>query len=163
MSVRITSATALRLLRQLRRDPRTIAMLLVVPPLLVTILKYAFEHQPRSLQLVGGPLVGLFPFITMFLVTSITMLRERTTGTLERLMTMPLAKLDLLLGYGIAFAAVATLQALIRRASTSSSPTSSRFGSLDAYRDSESSSTPDVDPARPTAHQSSSSAHQMGT
>lgn len=116
MSVRITSATALRVLRQLRRDPRTIAMLLVVPPLLLTILKYAFEHQPRSFQRVGGPLVGLFPFITMFLVTSITMLRERTTGTLERLMTMPLAKLDLLLGYGIAFAAVATIQALITAA-----------------------------------------------
>jgi ABC-2 type transport system permease protein len=116
MSARITSATALRVLSQLRRDPRTIAMLLVVPPLLLVLLKYAFEHQPRSFQLIGGPLVGLFPFITMFLVTSITMLRERTTGTLERLMTMPLAKLDLLLGYGIAFALVATMQALITAA-----------------------------------------------
>jgi ABC-2 type transport system permease protein len=47
----------------------------------------------------------------MFLVTSIAMLRERTTGTLERLMSMPLAKLDLLLGYGLAFAAVASVQA----------------------------------------------------
>lgn len=91
-------------------------MLLAVPPLLLTLLRYAFEHQPRSFQLIGGPLVGLFPFITMFLVTSITMLRERTSGTLERLMTMPLAKLDLLLGYGIAFAAVATIQALITAA-----------------------------------------------
>ncbi len=44
----------------------------------------------------------------MFVVTSITMLRERTTGTLERLMSLPLAKLDLLFGYGIAFAAVGT-------------------------------------------------------
>ena len=58
-------------------------------------------------------MVGMFPFITMFLVTSITMLRERTTGTLERLMTMPLAKLDLLAGYGIAFALVAAVQATI--------------------------------------------------
>ena len=55
----------------------------------------------------------MFPFLTMFLVTSITMLRERTTGTLERLMTMPLAKLDLLCGYGLAFAAVAGVQATI--------------------------------------------------
>jgi ABC-2 type transport system permease protein len=113
VSARITSATALRVLTQLRRDPRTIALLLAVPPLLLTLLKYAFDHQPHAFQTIGGPLVGLFPFITMFLVTSITMLRERTTGTLERLMTMPLAKLDLLLGYGIAFAAVATIQALI--------------------------------------------------
>jgi ABC-2 type transport system permease protein len=113
VSPRITFATALRVLTQLRRDPRTIALLLAVPPVLLTLLKYAFEHQPRAFQMIGGPLIGLFPFITMFLVTSITMLRERTTGTLERLMTMPLAKLDILLGYGIAFAAVATIQALI--------------------------------------------------
>jgi ABC-2 type transport system permease protein len=103
-------------LRQLRHDPRTIALLLVVPPALLTLLKYAFDQNPSAFQRIGGPLVGLFPFITMFLVTSITMLRERTTGTLERLMTMPLAKLDLLLGYGLAFAVVATAQAMLTSA-----------------------------------------------
>ena len=61
-------------------------------------------------------MVGIFPFSSMFLVTSIAMLRERTTGTLERLMTMPLAKLDILLGYGLAFALVATAQAAITSA-----------------------------------------------
>jgi ABC-2 type transport system permease protein len=113
VSPRITAATALRVLTQLRHDPRTIALLLVVPPALLTLLKYAFEQNPAAFQSVGGPLVGLFPFITMFLVTSITMLRERTSGTLERLMSMPPAKLDLLLGYGIAFALVGTVQAAI--------------------------------------------------
>jgi ABC-2 type transport system permease protein len=109
----IAGATAHRVLAQLRRDPRTIALLLVVPPALLALLKYAFEGNPEAFDRVGGPLVGLFPFITMFLVTSITMLRERTTGTLERLMTMPLAKLDILLGYAMAFALVATVQAVI--------------------------------------------------
>ena len=113
MSPRITRVTALRVLTQLRRDPRTIVLLLALPPLLLTLLKYTFDNTPHAFERIGGPLVGLFPFMTMFLVTSITMLRERTTGTLERLMTMPLAKLDLLLGYGIAFAAVAVIQALI--------------------------------------------------
>ena len=113
MNGAIAGATARRVLAQLRRDPRTIALLLVVPPALLTLLKYAFEGSPESFDRVGGPLVGLFPFITMFLVTSITMLRERTTGTLERLMTMPLAKLDILLGYAMAFALVATVQAVI--------------------------------------------------
>jgi ABC-2 type transport system permease protein len=106
-------ATALRVLTQLRHDPRTIALLLVVPPALLTLLKFAFDEDPAAFQQLGGPLVGLFPFITMFLVTSITMLRERMTGTLERLMSMPLAKLDLLLGYGIAFAVVGTAQAVV--------------------------------------------------
>jgi ABC-2 type transport system permease protein len=75
------------------------------------LLKYAFEDNPRVFERIGGPLLGLFPFIAMFVVTSITMLRERTTGTLERLMTTPLAKLDLLVGYAVAFALFAALQA----------------------------------------------------
>ena len=116
MSARATWATALRVLTQLRRDPRTIVLLLGVPPFLLSLLKGAFHQDPETFQHIGGPLVGLFPFSTMFVVTSITMLRERTTGTLERLMTMPLAKLDLLFGYGIAFAVVAVVQAAVTSA-----------------------------------------------
>src|SRR5215218_4656971 len=111
MSIRVTLATAARVLRQIRRDRRTLALLLVVPPLLLTLFKYVFEGQPETFDRVGAPMVGIFPFITMFLVTSIAMLRERTTGTLQRLMSLPLAKLDLLLGYGLAFALVAAVQA----------------------------------------------------
>jgi ABC-2 type transport system permease protein len=108
-----TLATAGRVLRQLRRDPRTVALLLVVPCLLEILLKYVLDGQPGTFDRIGGPLLGLFPFITMFLVTSITMLRERTTGTLERLMAMPIAKMDLLLGYGLAFGVMAALQAAL--------------------------------------------------
>jgi ABC-2 type transport system permease protein len=111
MNPRVAGATTLRVLAQLRRDPRTVAMLLVVPCLLVALLKYLFIDRPEIFDRIGGPLLGLFPFIVMFLVASITMLRERTTGTLERLMTLPLAKLDLLVGYGVAFALLAALQA----------------------------------------------------
>ncbi len=113
MSLRATGATALRVFEQLRRDPRTIALLLLVPVALVALLKYMFVDSPSVFDRIGVPLLGLFPFITMFLVTSITMLRERTTGTLERLMAMPLARLDLLLGYGLAFATVAAVQAIL--------------------------------------------------
>ena len=113
MSRRATVATAWRVLAQLRRDPRTVGLLLVVPCLLVTLLKYLFVDRPLVFDRIGGPLLGLFPFTAMFLVASITMLRERTTGTLERLMTLPLAKLDLLAGYGAAFAVVAAVQATV--------------------------------------------------
>jgi ABC-2 type transport system permease protein len=116
MSARVTLATALRVLRQVRRDRRTVALMLFVPSLLMTLFKYVFNGQEATFNRVGGPLVGLFPFIVMFLITSITMLRERTTGTLERLMTLPLSKLDLLAGYGIAFAVAAALQATITSA-----------------------------------------------
>lgn len=116
MTAAATAATALRVLTQLRRDPRTVALLLLVPALLVTLLRFVFDGQQETFDRLGGPLIGLFPFITMFLVTSITMLRERTGGTLERLMSMPVGKLDLLTGYGIAFAAVAAAQAGITAA-----------------------------------------------
>ncbi len=116
MSVRVTLATARRVLAQLRRDPRTVALLLAVPPLLLLLLRYVFEGDEARFDRVAGTLIGLFPFVTMFVVTSITMLRERTTGTLERLMTLPLAKADLLVGYGLAFALVAAVQALVAAA-----------------------------------------------
>ncbi len=113
MSPRITLATAVRVAAQLRRDPRTIALLLVVPAVLMALLRYVLDGQPETYNRIAAPLLGMFPFIVMFLVTSITMLRERTSGTLERLMTMPLAKLDLLLGYGLAFGLVGAVQATI--------------------------------------------------
>ena len=113
MSARVTGATALRVLQQLRHDPRTVALVLFVPPALITLFHYVLSGQPETFDRIGGPMVGIFPFTSMFVVTSIAMLRERTTGTLERLMTLPLAKLDLLVGYGIAFALVAVLQACI--------------------------------------------------
>lgn len=113
MSARVTLATAQRVLHQLRRDPRTLALVFFVPPLLITLFRYVFDSRPMTFDHVGGPMVGIFPFSLMFVITSIAMLRERTSGTLERLMSLPLAKLDLLLGYGIAFAAVAAVQASI--------------------------------------------------
>ena len=103
-------ATAARVLRQLRRDHRTMALLLLVPLLLLTLLRYVFDANPLLFDRVGGSLLALFPFTTMFLVTSIAMLRERTTGTLERLLTLPMAKADLLFGYALAFGAIALVQ-----------------------------------------------------
>lgn len=104
-------ATALRVLTQLRRDPRTIALIVGVPCVLEFLLKEIFAGRPEVFQHLGAPLLGLFPFISMFVVTSVTMQRERTSGTLERLMSLPIAKVDLLLGYAIAFALAALVQA----------------------------------------------------
>jgi ABC-2 type transport system permease protein len=112
MSIRVTLAIAVRVLAQLRRDPRTIALLILVPCVLVTLVRYVVDRDIGLFQRVGVPLVGLFPLISMFLVTSITMLRERTSGTLERLLTLPLSRLDILLGYAVAFAGLAVAQSL---------------------------------------------------
>jgi ABC-2 type transport system permease protein len=113
MSPAMTLATGRRVLDQLRADPRTIALLLFVPCLLMTLLHWVFADQPEVFDRVGLQLLGLFPFVTMFLVTSVAMLRERTSGTLERLLTTPVGKLDLLLGYALAFGAAALVQATL--------------------------------------------------
>jgi ABC-2 type transport system permease protein len=62
---------------------------------------------------VGPALLAVFPFTVMFLVTSVTTLRERSSGTLERLLAMPMGRLDFLLGYAVAFGLVAAVQAVL--------------------------------------------------
>lgn len=115
---RILLGTAERVLRQLRHDPRTIALLIAAPVLLVGLLAWVLSGQPGAFDQWGALLLGLFPLLVMFVVTSITTLRERTGGTLERLMTTPMSKVDLLGGYGIAFGTIAIVQAVITSAFT---------------------------------------------
>jgi ABC-2 type transport system permease protein len=113
MSARILASTTRRILSQLRHDRRTVALLLVVPILLLTLLYYMFPRIPGPFGIfdkIGLIMLGIFPFVIMFLITSIAMLRERTTGTLERLLTTPMGKVDLLFAYGIAFGAAAAVQ-----------------------------------------------------
>lgn len=116
MSPAILARTTTRILRQLRHDRRTIALMLVVPIVLLSLLYYMFEDQELVFDRVALIMLGMFPFIIMFLLTSIAMLRERSSGTLERLFTTPVGKLDLLFGYGIAFGLAATLQATLASA-----------------------------------------------
>ncbi len=116
MTLHVTAATAARVLVQLRHDRRTVAMLLVVPCVLMALLRWVFDASPLVFDRIGLQLLGIFPFITMFLVTSVAMLRERTSGTLERLLTTPMGKGDLLAGYAVAFGVVALVQATVATA-----------------------------------------------
>jgi ABC-2 type transport system permease protein len=108
MNPTLTLATTRRVLLQLRHDPRTVALLVALPSLLMVLLRYVFDSK-HTFSGIAPALLGIFPFLLMFLVTSITTLRERSSGTLERLMTTPLGKLDLLVGYALAFSLVAIL------------------------------------------------------
>ncbi|MGW5573450.1 ABC transporter permease [Nocardia thailandica] len=119
-TLRPYAATTGRILRQLRNDHRTVAMILVVPAVLMTLLYFIYRDTPRSplnpltvFDRVGITMLGILPFIVMFLITAIAMQRERTSGTLERLLTTPLSKLDLLGGYGTAFSLAAAAQAAV--------------------------------------------------
>lgn len=112
MNATLTMATARRILTQLRHDHRTVALMILVPSVLLILLRYVFNSE-QAFSSAAPALLAVFPFAIMFIVTSITTLRERTTETLERLMTLPIAKLDLLFGYAIAFGLVAVAQVFV--------------------------------------------------
>jgi ABC-2 type transport system permease protein len=115
MTPRILLAVAARVLHQLRRDHRTLAMLLVLPCVVLALLWWMFEDLPGGggFDSLGPPLLAIIPFIVMFLVTSVTTLRERSSGTLERLLSMPAGKVDLLGGYAVSFGLVAAVQSTL--------------------------------------------------
>jgi ABC-2 type transport system permease protein len=116
MPLTILLRTALRVLTQIRHDRRTLGLMLVVPSVLLALLDYVFDGRPDVFDQIGLQLLGIFPYTSMFMVTSVAMLRERTSGTLERLLSTPMRKLDLLLGYGLAFAIVGIIQASVAAA-----------------------------------------------
>lgn len=114
MNPRITLAVTRRVLIQLRRDRRTLVMLLVLPCVLITLMWWMYDDaNPLLFDRIGPALLAIFPVIVMFLVTSVTTLRERSSGTLERLLAMPMGKLDFLVGYAIAFGVVAAVQSVL--------------------------------------------------
>lgn len=94
-------------------------MILFVPSLIITLMYFMFDNVPTR---PGMPspfdnaclvMLGVFPLIVMFLITSITMQRERVSGTLERILTTPLRRVDLLAAYGTAFSLAAAAQATL--------------------------------------------------
>ena len=113
MSIAKIWAVARRNLAQLRHDPRTVTLMILAPIFLMTILKYVYAGHPEVFQKVAAALLGIFPMLVMFLITSVATLRERTSGTLEKLLIMPITKLEFILGYATAFGIAALLQAVV--------------------------------------------------
>ncbi|MDQ1729857.1 MAG: type transport system permease protein [Pseudonocardiales bacterium] len=116
MTRRRTLATARRVLQQLSHDRRSLALMIVVPSVLLILFKYVYSGNVLVFDRIAPQLLGIFPFIIMFLVTSVTMVRERTSGTLERLLTTPLQRGELILGYALAFGVAALVQSIVTSA-----------------------------------------------
>lgn len=113
MSIKRTLATTARVLRQLRHDRRSIVLMLIAPSLLVGLFAWLLTDVPGAFDTYGGPIVALFPFVVMFVVTSVTTLRERRSGTLERILTLPTGKGDVIIGYALAFTVMGILQGVV--------------------------------------------------
>ncbi len=111
MTAARTAATGRRVVQQLQHDHRTVALILVVPCVLMGLLGWMLSDADFNQY--GPPLLGIFPLIVMFLTTSVATLRERESGTLERLLSMPIAKVDFVFGYALAFGLLGVAQALV--------------------------------------------------
>lgn len=108
-----TIATTIRVLQQLKHDHRTVALIFLVPIVLLSLLRWMYEENDLIFNSIAPALLGIFPFVIMFLITSITTLRERSGGTLERLMVSPIGKFDFIIGYLVAFGLLAAAQAAL--------------------------------------------------
>ena len=116
MHLRTYLATTRRILTQLRADRRTVGLIAIVPAALLTLLYFVYRDYPGADLLfnhIAVSMMAILPTTVMFLVTSVAMLRERVSGTLERLWTTPIHRADLLFGYATAFAMTAVIQSLI--------------------------------------------------
>lgn len=112
-------ATTRRIARQMRNDPRTLALIVVVPAALLTLLYFVFVDVPVPpgraplFDRVGPVMLAVLPMVLMFIITSVAMLRERTMGTLERLLTTPLSRANLVGSYAVVFGGLALVQAAV--------------------------------------------------
>lgn len=119
MNIRTWWATTKRVLAQLFADKRTIVLMVAAPPLLLALLYYMYIDVPVApgsesiFSRIALTMFAILPMFFMFLITSITMQRERANGTLERLWTTNLHRADLLFGYSAAFVVMAAIQAAI--------------------------------------------------
>ena len=111
-----TLATARRVLQQLSHDHRSVALIVLMPSVLLLVFRYVYDDAPVVFDRIGPQMLGLFPLIIMFLITSVTMVRERTSGTLERLLTTPLQRGEFIGGYALAFGVAALVQSLVSSA-----------------------------------------------
>ncbi len=109
--VKATLATTKRILHQLSHDHRTVALIFLVPCILLALLRWLYDGHLEIFDQIAPALLGVFPFVIMFIITSITTLRERSSGTMERLMALPIGKLDFIVGYMLAFGLLAVVQA----------------------------------------------------
>lgn len=113
MSLSRSSAIAWRIALTMRRDHRTLALMLVVPVVIMLLIGLSFERMPQVLDGVAPALLGFFALFFSFILTGISFLRERLNGTLERLLATPVGRADLLLGYLLGFIGFALVQAAV--------------------------------------------------
>ncbi len=113
MSLDRTLAISLRIVNQIRGDHRSMALIVVAPIIVMSLVGFSFADQKGVLDRVAPALMAVFAMFFTFILTGVSFLRERSHGTLERLLTTPVGRLDILVGYLLGFLVFATIQSVV--------------------------------------------------
>ena len=113
MTIDRTLAIAVRIISQIARDHRSVALIIVAPIIVMSLVGFSFADQRDILNRIAPGLIGVFALFFVFLLTGVSFLRERSQGTLERLLTTPVGRADILAGYLLGFLLFAGIQSLV--------------------------------------------------
>ena len=103
---------ARRTIIQLARDRRTIALILIVPLVIASLVGVSLPSK-QMLDITLPAILATLILFFGFLLSGIAFLRERAQGTRERLMASPVSRLDIVVGYLLGFLLFAMVQTLI--------------------------------------------------
>lgn len=103
---------ASRVFKQIMRDRRTVALIILVPLVVMALIGVSFP-QSNMLDYIAPALLATLALFFSFLLTGISFLRERSQGTMERLMASPVSRPDIVIGYLLGFFVFALVQTLI--------------------------------------------------
>lgn len=110
-----TLTVARRVVRQLLRNPRFLALSIVAPLVIVYFLKLFFDTMPEGFdtsRYVVTAAAFLAHFLA-FLLCAIALVQERTVGTLERMLINGFRRTEIIGGYVLGYLGLATLQAVV--------------------------------------------------
>ena len=113
MSIDRKLAIAARIAREIRRDRRSLALIIGAPIIVMSLIGFSFQDQKSVLNEVAPALIATMAMFFVFVLTGISFLRERSQGTLERLLSTAVTRSDLLLGYLAGFLIFALAQSII--------------------------------------------------
>lgn len=100
---------ARRLLLGLRGDRRTLALVVLLPAFVLWLFGEVFP-RPAS---VAPILLGVVVFLLTYLLTAVGFLRERTAGTLDRVLVAPVSRSGIVAGYVLGFGVLAVVQSVV--------------------------------------------------
>jgi ABC-2 type transport system permease protein len=106
-------AIASRISREIRRDRRSVALIIGAPIIVMSLIGFSFQDQKPVLNQAAPALIATMAMFFVFVLTGISFLRERSQGTLERLLSTAVTRSDLLVGYLAGFLVFALVQSII--------------------------------------------------